>query len=96
MMLLKKWIINLGGFLILNFIFLIFDSTFVDTNFNFGDFGNRILQTELFTEWLSFYENPFFNIVAIFAALQLIIISLYDISKKITGNDDFLNFNIMD
>ncbi|MEY9976363.1 YfzA family protein [Lysinibacillus sp. RC79] len=85
MRLLKKWIINLGGFLILNLIFSILDGTFVVTNFNFGDFGNRILQTELFTDRLSFYENPFFNIVAIFAALQIIIIALYDTYKVITG-----------
>ncbi|MFJ6210293.1 YfzA family protein [Lysinibacillus sp. NPDC092081] len=85
MRLLKKWIINLGGFLILNLIFSILDGTFVVTNFNFGDFGNRILQTKLFTEWLSFYENPFFNIVAIFAALQIIITALYDISKVISS-----------
>ncbi|MFT9819356.1 YfzA family protein [Lysinibacillus sp. NPDC056185] len=85
MTLIKKWIINLGGFLILNLIFSTLDGTFVVTNVNFGDFGNRILQTEFFTERLSFYENPFFNIVAIFAALQIIIAALYDISKVVTG-----------
>lgn len=82
--LLKKWIITLGGFLILNFIFIIFDGTSMVISFNFGDFGNRILQAELFTKWLNFYENPFFSIVAIFAALQIVITALYDIFKVIT------------
>lgn len=81
--LLKKWIITLGGFLILNFIFIIFDGTSMVTSFNFGDFGNRILQTEFFTEWLNFYENPFFNIVAIFAALHIVITALYDVTSKV-------------
>lgn len=66
----------------LNLIFIIFDGTSMVTSFNFGDFGNRILQTKLFTEWLNFYENPFFNIVAIFAALQIVITALYDIEKR--------------
>ncbi|ATP39797.1 hypothetical protein CSE16_06860 [Solibacillus sp. R5-41] len=78
----KKWIINIGYFVILNLIFIIVDGTPLITDFGFGDFGKRVLQTGFFTNWFNFYETQFFNIVLFFAMLHLILTGLYDVLFK--------------
>ena len=78
----RKWIINIGYFVILNLIFIIFDGTSFIIDLDFGDFGKRVLQTDFFTNWFNFYETPFFNIVLFFAMLHLILTGLYDVLFK--------------
>ncbi|QDP39178.1 YfzA family protein [Radiobacillus deserti] len=79
----KKWLTNIGYFLILNLILLIVDNTPFVNHFEFGKFGDQILQTELFTEWFNFYETPFFNVVLFFSLIHIILFPFYRfISKK--------------
>jgi YfzA-like protein len=78
----RKWIFNVGYFIILNLIFIIVDDTPLIKDFSFGDFGKRALQTDFFTNWFNFYETPFFNVVLLFAMLHLILTGLYDVLFK--------------
>ncbi|WP_445683169.1 YfzA family protein [Solibacillus sp. FSL K6-1523] len=84
--LIKKWIIHIGYFLILNIVFIIFDGTSLFTNFSFrnlGSFGNWIVQTGVFTEWLNFYKNPLFNVVVVFSIFHILITALYDVMFRV-------------
>ncbi|WP_460011440.1 YfzA family protein [Lysinibacillus sp. CTST325] len=78
----RKWIINVGYFIILNLIFLIVDGKPPIIDLEFGNLGNKVLQTNLFTNWFNFYETQFFNIVLFFAMLHLILTGLYDVVFK--------------
>lgn len=79
----KAWLIQIGFFIILNFILIIVDGTPFVTDFEFGSFGNKMLQKEIFTEWFHFYETPFFNVVFLFAAIHIILFPLYQIIFKV-------------
>ncbi len=82
----KRWIITLGIFLIVQLIFIAIDGTFLEPNMNdsdilFARMGRWILDTKLFTEWITPYSFPFFNmfmtihVIAILIAAVLHIIS---------------------
>lgn len=66
-------------FIVLNFILMIVDSTTLINNFDFGKFGNEMLQKEIFTKWFNFYETPFFNVVLFFATIHIISFPFYGI-----------------
>ena len=79
----KKWIIIIGYFILLNIIFLILDGTPFITDFIlFNDFGKKVLQTDFFTNWFNFYETQLFNIVLLVATLHLLLTGLYDLLKR--------------
>ncbi|MGE7090696.1 YfzA family protein [Lysinibacillus sp. NPDC048646] len=82
----KRWIITLGIFLIVQLIFIAIDGTFLEPNMNdsdklFARMGRWILDSKLFTEWITPYSFPFFNmfmtihVIAILIAAVLHIIS---------------------
>lgn len=78
----RKWIINIAYFVILNLIFIIIDGTPLITDFRLGNFGKRVLETDFFINWFNFYETQFFNIVLFFAMLHLILTGLYSVLFK--------------
>jgi len=82
----RAWLIQIGFFIILNLILMIVDGTPFVTDFEFGNFGNEILEKEIFTEWFRFYETPFFNVVLLFAAIHIILFPFYQIIFKVRKN----------
>ncbi|UOE93700.1 YfzA family protein [Alkalihalobacillus sp. LMS39] len=81
----RNWFINVGFFLVLILVLAIVDNTPFVTDFEFGSFGNEILQTKLFTEWFNFYNNAFFNVVLLFALMHIILFPFYSIKFKRTN-----------
>ncbi|WP_432806980.1 YfzA family protein [Oceanobacillus luteolus] len=79
----RKWLNNLGFFIIMTVLLFIVDGTFLLNNFELGDFGERMLRTKLFTEWYNVYDNQLFNVVSFIALLQLLITGLYVFSSKL-------------
>ncbi|MBY7145051.1 hypothetical protein KFZ56_18700 [Virgibacillus sp. NKC19-3] len=63
----KRWSITIGIFLIVQFIFIAIDGTFLEPNINDSDhfvaqLGRWILGSTLFTEWITPYSYPLFNL----------------------------------
>jgi hypothetical protein len=81
----RTWLINIGFFLVLNLILAIVDNTPFVNDFEFGSFGNEILQTEFFTEWFNFYSTSFFNVVLLFSLIHIILFPFYSIIFKRTN-----------
>ncbi|WP_062352790.1 YfzA family protein [Bacillus kwashiorkori] len=69
-------------FLFLHFILIMVDNTPFVNEFEFGNFGNEMLQTKIFTEWFNFYDTPFFNVVLFFSLIHLITFPFYWIIFK--------------
>lgn len=70
----RSWIITLGVFFIVQLIFIIADGTSLEPNINdSGNIAGRVLESDLFTKWISLYSFSFFNmatmvfVIAIFA-----------------------------
>ncbi|MDX8365692.1 YfzA family protein [Cytobacillus sp. IB215665] len=73
----KRWMITIGIFLIVQLIFIAVDGTFLEPNINDSDhliakFGRWVLESKLFTQWITPYSFPFFNLfmtIYVFALL---------------------------
>ena len=88
----KHWMITIGIFLTVQLIFIAVDGTFLEPNINdsgnlFARIGRWILDSKLFTEWITPYSYPFFNmcmtihvIAILIQAVQGIVSSMF--SKK--------------
>ena len=70
----RSWIITLGVFFIVQLVFIIVDGTSLEPNINdSGNIAGRVLESGLFTKWITPYDFPFFNmatmvfVIAIFA-----------------------------
>lgn len=79
----KAWLIQIGFFISLNLILMIVDGTPLVTDFEFGKFGNEMLQKDIFTRWFNFYEIPFFNVILLFATIHIILFPFYQIIFKV-------------
>lgn len=89
--LLRKWVITISGFVVMMIVFVLIDGTFLEPNNNIvGDFATRIVDSEFFVSYLTFFENPFFNIITVLAILHIIFHGIKDgilVSKmKKSGN----------
>lgn len=80
----KRWIIIIGIFLIVQLIFFLIDGTFLEPNIN--DSGNLlsriarwILNSKLFTEWITPYSFPFFNLFTTIHVIAILIPAVKDI-----------------
>lgn len=83
----KRWIIIIGIFLIVQLIFILIDGTFLEPNIN--DSGNLILSiarwildSKLFTEWISPYSFPFFNLFMTIHIIAILIPAVKDITSS--------------
>ncbi|MFD2627526.1 YfzA family protein [Oceanobacillus kapialis] len=80
--LLRNWVITIGGFVVMQFIFVLIDGTFLEPNDGMlGNFANRIVEADWFVEWLIFYENPFFNIITVLAVLHIVFHGIKDLIR---------------
>lgn len=79
----KRWVIIVGIFLIVQVIFTLIDGTFLEPNIN--DSGNLIpriarwiLDLKLFTEWITPYSYPFFNLFTTIHVIAILIPTVKD------------------
>ncbi|MDX8360387.1 YfzA family protein [Cytobacillus sp. IB215316] len=88
----KRWMITIGIFLIVQLIFIAIDGTFLEPNINDSDnliakFGRWILDSKLFTQWITPYSFPFFNMFMTIYVIALLVHAVRDmlsllLSKK--------------
>ncbi|WP_051189157.1 YfzA family protein [Halalkalibacillus halophilus] len=76
----KKWLYTISIFILLQFIFILIDGTFLEPSPNrIGNFASRIVETKLFSEWLTLYENPIFKIITVLGVLHIIFTGMKDL-----------------
>ncbi|MBW8351174.1 YfzA family protein [Bacillus sp. IITD106] len=80
----KRWTITIGIFLIVQLIFIAVDGTFLEPNINdsdnlFARTGRWILDSKLFTEWITPYSFPFFNMFMTIHVIALLIQAVQDV-----------------
>ncbi|WDU77600.1 YfzA family protein [Lysinibacillus sp. G01H] len=91
--LLKRWIITICIFLIVQLIFITVDGTALEPNMNDSNnlvarMGRWILDSRLFTEWITPYSFPFFNMFITIHVIAILIADFFnDILKKIKKRD---------
>ncbi|HDR7913493.1 YfzA family protein [Bacillus pretiosus] len=69
----RKWFRYLGAFIIVQLLFIMCESTGWAPNFKpSGEFLNRILHSQFFTEWFTPYEIPHFNLFTALFAITLL------------------------
>lgn len=86
----KRWIITVGIFLIVQVIFMMVDGTSMEPNINdsgalFARMGRAILNSQLFTEWINPYSFPFFNLLLTVHVISILIMaaeSIFQIKPK--------------
>ncbi|SMF85038.1 YfzA-like protein [Paenibacillus uliginis N3/975] len=84
----KSWMITLGAFLLMHIYFIAVDGTsWVPKMNDSGNLGNRffqwILQGDLFTEWITPYSYPFFNLVTVISTVAVLIAAVSYIFSSI-------------
>lgn len=80
----KRWMITISIFLIVQLIFLTVDGTFLEPNINdsgnlFARIGRWILDLKLFTEWIAPYSYPFFNMFMTIHLIAILIQAVHDV-----------------
>ena len=70
----RGWIATLGGFLVVQLIFVVCDifSWSPYQEFNAGTLLGRVSNSKLFTEWFAPYTTPQFNVFTAFFAITLL------------------------
>ncbi|PAF21654.1 hypothetical protein CHH49_09865 [Terribacillus saccharophilus] len=80
----RRWITYIGIFLLVQVIFMLVDGTSLEPNINDSDsfiprMFRSILNSSLFTEWITPYSYPFFNMVMVVHIIALLIVAIADI-----------------
>ncbi|CDO04709.1 hypothetical protein BN988_03274 [Oceanobacillus picturae] len=84
--LIRKWVITIGGFVVMQIVFILTDGTFLEANSNkltdgtfleansnkLGDVAYSIVDSKFFYDWLILYVSPIFNIITLLAVLHII------------------------
>lgn len=83
----KRWIIIIGIFLIVQLIFILIDGTFLEPKINDSSnlilsIARWILDSKLFTEWISLYSFPFFNLFMTIHIIAILIPAVKDITSS--------------
>lgn len=88
----RTWFRYLGVFIIVQLLFVICENTGWAPNFKpSGEFLNRILHSEFFTEWFTPYEIPHFNVFTAFFAITLLPYALIGAMKDFTTRKNINN-----
>ncbi|ADU32083.1 YfzA family protein [Evansella cellulosilytica] len=85
----KRWMLILGIFVIVQVIFFAVDGTSLEPNINdsgnlFARTGRWILDLKLFTEWITPYSYPFFNMFMSLHVITILIQAVHDASSFFT------------
>lgn len=80
----KRWMITVGIFLIVQLIFITIDGTFLEPNINdsdnlFARTGRWVLDSKPFTEWITPYSFPFFNMFMTIHVIAMLMQAVQDI-----------------
>ncbi|GIO27387.1 YfzA family protein [Ornithinibacillus bavariensis] len=80
----KRWMSIIAIFLIMQLIFFVVDGTSLEPNINdsdnlFAKIARGILDSKLFTEWISPYSFPFFNMFMTIHVIAILIQAVHDI-----------------
>lgn len=83
----KRWMITIGIFFIVQLIFFVVDGTFLEPNINdsgnlFARLGRWILESRIFTEWITPYTFPFFNMFMTVHVIAILIQAVQDIISR--------------
>ncbi|MBZ4222765.1 YfzA family protein [Bacillus wiedmannii] len=88
----RTWFRYLGAFIIVQLLFIICEVTGWAPNFKpSGEFLNRILHSEFFTEWFTPYEIPHFNVFTAFFAITLLPYALIGAMNDVTTRKNINN-----
>lgn len=79
----KRWLITVGLFLIIQLLLIAIDGTFLEPNLNdsgnmISRIGTYILEARLFTEWITPYSFPLFNLLVTLQIIAILIQALQD------------------
>ncbi|RKQ30400.1 YfzA family protein [Oceanobacillus halophilus] len=82
--LVKRWILILVILSVFQLFFIIADGTILEPNINdsnhlFSRMGRRILNSGLFTEWITPYSYPFFNMFTVIQIVAILFQAVQDI-----------------
>lgn len=82
----KRWIMIIGFFLTIQFIFFVIDGTFLEPNINdsgnlFARVARWILDLKLFTEWIAPYSFPFFNLFMTIHLFAILMQAVHDMKQ---------------
>ncbi len=70
---LRRLIITIGLFLIMQIVFITIDGTFLEPNFNrIGNFASGLADAQFFKIWSFLYDNPIFRLITPIAILHII------------------------
>ncbi len=76
----KKWLLMIGIFFIVQWLFIMLDGTILAPNVNkLGDFASRLLETDLLKGIFTMYHNPFFKIMTITGLVSMILMVISDL-----------------
>ncbi|MES9784356.1 YfzA family protein [Bacillus thuringiensis] len=82
----RTWFRYLGAFFIVQLLFIFCEITAWAPNFRpGGEFFNRILNSQFFTEWFTLYTIPQFNVFTAFFAITLLPYALVGAMKDVTS-----------
>ncbi|ENH96100.1 hypothetical protein J416_12492 [Gracilibacillus halophilus YIM-C55.5] len=72
---LRRLIITICLFLIMQLIFIFIDGTFLEPNLNrMGNFASGIAKNMFFEQWLILYDNSIFKLITAIAILHIVYI----------------------
>ncbi|MFL0365741.1 YfzA family protein [Pseudobacillus sp. 179-B 2D1 NHS] len=80
----RRWMITIGLFLMVQLLFVAIDGTFLEPNINdsghlFARIARGILGSRLFTEWITPYSFPFFNMFMTIHVIAIMIQAVQDL-----------------
>ena len=73
------WITCISIFFILQFIFFAIDGTYLEPNLNDTMWADWLTGSKLFTEWITPFSYPWFNMVTVLFATVLLLKAVTDI-----------------
>lgn len=87
----KRWLITIGIFLIVQLIFIAVDGTSLEPNINDGGSllartGRAVLESRLFTEWITPYSFAFFNLFITVQVIAILIQAVMDMRATVISN----------
>ncbi|KHF41594.1 YfzA family protein [Halalkalibacter okhensis] len=86
----KRWVVTFALFCITQLIFIAVDGTFLEPNINDSDnliarLGRWMLDAKLFTEWITPYSYPFFNLCVTIHVIAILIYAAVGIITKMSS-----------
>lgn len=88
----KRWLLIVGVFIVTQIVFILLDGTGYEPKINdsdnlFASMARSILDSKLFTEWISIYSYPFFNLFLTVFVTAIIIQAVCDIVLHRNSNE---------